>query len=91
MTSKDFDLPKALNEKYIVVIENSFDGKLREVPFRMKFPIDIRWEEMIDGNFISANSQLFLSVSWWLSGLLGALIGSVWNYAVSATLVWRRK
>jgi len=32
-----------------------------------------------------------ISVSWWISGLLGALIGSVWNYAVSATLVWRRK
>jgi dolichol-phosphate mannosyltransferase len=32
-----------------------------------------------------------MSVSWWLSGLLGALIGSVWNYAVSATLIWRRK
>lgn len=32
-----------------------------------------------------------LAVSWWISGLLGALIGSVWNYAVSATLVWRRK
>jgi dolichol-phosphate mannosyltransferase len=32
-----------------------------------------------------------LSVSWWISGLLGALIGSVWNYAVSATLVWRRR
>jgi dolichol-phosphate mannosyltransferase len=31
-----------------------------------------------------------LSVSWWISGLLGALIGSVWNYAVSATLVWKR-
>jgi len=32
-----------------------------------------------------------LSVSWWISGLLGALIGSVWNYAVSATLVWKRR
>ena len=32
-----------------------------------------------------------LSVSWWISGLLGALIGSVWNYTVSATLVWRRR
>jgi dolichol-phosphate mannosyltransferase len=31
------------------------------------------------------------SVSWWVSGLLGALIGSVWNYAVSATLVWKRR
>lgn len=25
---------------------------------------------------------------WWLAGLIGAAIGSVWNYAVSATLVW---
>jgi dolichol-phosphate mannosyltransferase len=32
-----------------------------------------------------------LSVSWWLSGLLGALIGSVWNYTVSATLIWKRR
>jgi dolichol-phosphate mannosyltransferase len=28
---------------------------------------------------------------WWLSGLLGALIGGVWNYAVSYTLVWKRR
>ena len=26
---------------------------------------------------------------WWLAGLLGALIGTVWNYVVSATFVWR--
>jgi dolichol-phosphate mannosyltransferase len=32
-----------------------------------------------------------ISVSWWISGLLGALIGSVWNYAVSATLIWKRR
>jgi dolichol-phosphate mannosyltransferase len=32
-----------------------------------------------------------LSVSWWFSGLLGALIGSVWNYAVSATIIWKRR
>jgi dolichol-phosphate mannosyltransferase len=38
-----------------------------------------------------ANYFYGLSVSWWISGLLGAFIGSVWNYAVSATLVWRRK
>jgi dolichol-phosphate mannosyltransferase len=28
-------------------------------------------------------------VSWTLAGAIGALIGVVWNYAVSATLVWR--
>jgi dolichol-phosphate mannosyltransferase len=28
-------------------------------------------------------------VSWTLAGAMGAIIGVVWNYAVSATLVWR--
>ncbi|MBZ0217496.1 MAG: glycosyltransferase family 2 protein [Fimbriimonadaceae bacterium] len=27
---------------------------------------------------------------WWLSGFLGAVIGSVWNYAVSSVLTWRK-
>jgi dolichol-phosphate mannosyltransferase len=26
---------------------------------------------------------------WWLAGLFGALIGTVWNYVVSAVFVWR--
>ncbi len=28
--------------------------------------------------------------TWWLAGLLGSVVGAVWNYAVSSTLVWRR-
>jgi dolichol-phosphate mannosyltransferase len=28
--------------------------------------------------------------TWWLAGLIGALVGSVWNYAASAFLTWRR-
>jgi len=28
---------------------------------------------------------------WWLAGLLGAVVGSVWNYAVSSVLTWRKK
>jgi dolichol-phosphate mannosyltransferase len=28
---------------------------------------------------------------WWLAGLLGSIVGAVWNYAVSSTLVWRRR
>jgi len=28
--------------------------------------------------------------SWWQAGLAGALVGSVWNYAVSAIYTWRR-
>jgi dolichol-phosphate mannosyltransferase len=29
--------------------------------------------------------------AWWISGLAGALIGVVWNYAVSSIFTWRRK
>jgi dolichol-phosphate mannosyltransferase len=28
---------------------------------------------------------------WWLAGLLGSVVGAVWNYAVSSTIVWRRR
>jgi dolichol-phosphate mannosyltransferase len=28
---------------------------------------------------------------WTLAGAIGAVIGVVWNYAVSATLVWRAR
>jgi len=28
---------------------------------------------------------------WWLAGLAGALMGVVWNYAMSSPLVWRTK
>ena len=29
--------------------------------------------------------------SWSIAGAIGAVIGVVWNYAVSATLVWRTR
>ena len=28
--------------------------------------------------------------TWWLAGLFGSIVGAVWNYAVSSTVVWRR-
>jgi dolichol-phosphate mannosyltransferase len=28
---------------------------------------------------------------WWIAGLCGALIGTVWNFAVSAAFVWRQR
>jgi dolichol-phosphate mannosyltransferase len=28
--------------------------------------------------------------TWWLAGLLGSIVGAVWNYALSSTLVWKR-
>ena len=27
---------------------------------------------------------------WWLAGIAGAVVGSVWNYAVSSIFTWRR-
>lgn len=30
------------------------------------------------------------SITWAVAGLLGAVVGSVWNYAVTSTLVWRQ-
>jgi len=29
--------------------------------------------------------------SWWLAGVAGALMGGVWNYAMSSVLVWRTR
>jgi len=29
--------------------------------------------------------------SWWLSGLAGILVGSVWNYAMASVFTWRKK
>jgi dolichol-phosphate mannosyltransferase len=28
---------------------------------------------------------------WWLAGLAGAMIGTVWNFVVSAAFVWRQR
>jgi len=28
---------------------------------------------------------------WWLAGLAGVIVGSVWNYAVSSVFTWKDK
>ncbi len=28
--------------------------------------------------------------SWWLAGIAGAMVGAVWNFAVSSAITWRR-
>lgn len=43
-----------LEDKHFVVIENTFGGKLDEPPFRMKYPTNISWKELMSGNFISS-------------------------------------
>jgi hypothetical protein len=44
----------SLGDKFIVIIENSFGGKLLEPTFRMKYPANITWQEITSGNFVSA-------------------------------------
>jgi dolichol-phosphate mannosyltransferase len=29
--------------------------------------------------------------SWWVAGLAGAAMSSVWNYAVSSVVTWKRR
>jgi dolichol-phosphate mannosyltransferase len=29
--------------------------------------------------------------TWWLAGIAGALVGAVWNYAVSSVFTWKRR
>lgn len=42
-------------------------------------------------NVYVANSLFKTGVSWWGSGLLGAIVGSVWNYAITANFTWSSK
>ncbi len=43
---------KQVGDSYFVVIENSFGDKEKPV-FRMKFPVDITWQELMSGGVIS--------------------------------------
>ena len=55
---KDFkQLQKSMQkvgEEYFVIIQHSQDFTEGEPMFRMKFPVNITWEELISGNYISA-------------------------------------
>jgi dolichol-phosphate mannosyltransferase len=28
---------------------------------------------------------------WWVAGIAGVIVGSVWNYAISSTFTWEKK
>jgi hypothetical protein len=43
-----------VGEDYFVIIQHSQDFTEGEPMFRMKFPVNITWEELISGNYISA-------------------------------------
>jgi len=41
-------------------------------------------------NIIISNYIFSKDINWLLSGLIGAAIGSVWNFSVSSTIVWKK-
>ena len=43
-----------VGEEYFVIIQHSQDFTEGEPMFRMKFPVNITWEELTSGNYISA-------------------------------------
>ena len=55
---EDFlQLQKAMQEvgeEYFVIIQHSQEFTDGEPMFRMKFPVNITWEELTSGNYISA-------------------------------------
>ena len=46
------------------------------------------------GAFVNIVLATFLygnAIPWWMAGLMGALVGAVWNYAVTSSFTWTRK
>jgi hypothetical protein len=43
-----------LGEKHMIIIQHSQEFTSGEPMFRMKFPVDIAWDELMSGNYISA-------------------------------------
>ena len=38
-----------------------------------------------------ANWLFMREPTWWLAGIAGAAVGAIWNYALSSSIVWRKK
>jgi len=46
------------------------------------------------GAFVNVKVAMSLfdhGVMWWLSGILGAVVGAVWNYAITSTFTWKNR
>jgi dolichol-phosphate mannosyltransferase len=43
------------------------------------------------GNIGIASYVFAADQQWWIAGIAGAIVGSVWNYAVSSVFTWRRR
>lgn len=41
-------------------------------------------------NVVLADVLFDRGLVWWLAGLIGALVGAVWNFAITSSFTWRR-
>lgn len=44
---------KAVGDKNLVIVQNDFGGAVEKPLLRMKYPVDITWERLMCGNFVS--------------------------------------
>jgi hypothetical protein len=44
---------EAIGDKSLVIIQNDFGGAVKKPLLRMKYPVDITWERLMSGNFVS--------------------------------------
>jgi hypothetical protein len=55
-SAEDFDAFKAClketGDEHFVIVQNTY-GEENPIAFRMKFPADISWDELVSGNYIS--------------------------------------
>ncbi|GJM17709.1 MAG: dolichol monophosphate mannose synthase [Thermodesulfobacteriota bacterium] len=93
----DFISAQALST--IIAMTNNFilnniftyrDMRLRRFQFirgLMSFYISCSIGALI--NTLFANYLFNLNVPWIISGFIGAVIGSIWNYAINSTITWK--
>jgi dolichol-phosphate mannosyltransferase len=41
-------------------------------------------------SIVLANFLFGHGIPWWMSGLLGAVVGAVWNFAITSSFTWQR-
>lgn len=44
---------KVIGDKNLIIIQNDFGGAIKKPLLRMKYPVDITWERLMSGNFVS--------------------------------------
>lgn len=72
-----------IGETHLIIIENTFGGKLSEPSFRMKYPATISWEEITSGNFISSTIVEHLHKEFFVFGSDGK-----WGKYSATDYIW---